>query len=354
MSDTFHSEIVAPAGAFAPRAAAVVLGLGALAGWAFVLATTAADPVPAPAVSVPVSAEPTDVETDGRETLVAAPGPEVSLVLRAGGTSYIQLASLEQLPPHDIPSLHEHEGVYAAIAEVAPDALPLEHRAWRGQRVTVDGMCDATVVGFAVVSRLVGDTGYAGIDAERWTTATVFANGTQVLAARLSGCTGTLARAADLPPVVRPVQAVVDPTVVAAARARLIASDASSAAQEEWTSYDGTGAWFDNNDTAFHTRVLAHPITGARFISVHGSLEGGCGMASANVWGLYRVDRGSLVTVEERTLGDMTRIDDLVDVDGDGNLELVGKDWIGLGTIVMRATGEELTRSGMQFFGCSC
>src|SRR6185369_11640136 len=87
---------------------------------------------------------------------------------------------------------------------VEPANVPVAYRRWLGQRVTVDGTCSANVTGFAVVARLTGDTGYAGIDDEHWTARNVLEHGHPMLAATLDGCHGTFARDAALAPVVIP------------------------------------------------------------------------------------------------------------------------------------------------------
>ncbi len=42
------------------------------------------------------------------------------------------------------------------------------------------------------------------------------------------------------------------------------------------------------------------------------------------------------------------------DVDNDGKLELLGKDWLGLRAILARANGDEVSRLEIKFYGCPC
>jgi hypothetical protein len=81
----------------------------------------------------------------------------------------------------------------------------------------------------------------------------------------------------------------------------------------------------------------------------------GCGDAAVNVWGLYRVEHdGSLTAVQLHKLDDLWSISKLIDVDNDGEPELIGSDWLGLDTIVIRGSGDELERLSLAFFGCPC
>jgi hypothetical protein len=108
------------------------------------------------------------------------------------------------LPPHGRPRLVEDDGVQAAIAPVAQRAVPAGYAAWAGRKVKVDSTCEASVVGFAVVARLIGEPDYAGVDA--WDAASVMKAGHAVLAAKLDRCTGRLARDAALPAIVFPTR----------------------------------------------------------------------------------------------------------------------------------------------------
>ncbi len=117
----------------------------------------------------------------------------------------------------------------------------------------------------------------------------------------------------------------------------------------------GTGTWWDAENAQLTTKIVKHPTTGVTWVSIHGHMDHGCGDPSANVWGLFRVEAdGSLASVQLRKLDDLESIDQLIDIDGDGELELIGKPWLGLDTVVMRASGEELARLTLPLFGCPC
>jgi hypothetical protein len=267
----------------------------------------------------------------------AADPSEVFLVFRAAGHTYMQLG--ESKVAHGVPRLShsDDDALYASVAPVKQ--VPADVAIWQGKHVIVDGTCDATVEGFALVSQLTGDTGYAGIEDSEWTAKNVMKAGTPVLAARLSDCDGTYARGAALPPSIELVDDASDHgDLVDQARARVRASDAATRVKAEWS-----------------TRVMRHPATGVTWIAVHASRDEGCGGDNANAFGLFRVTAaGELETVSVRDLGEMHAIASLVDIDDDGTPELVGTDWLGLDTLITRASGEPLASSHVQFFGCPC
>jgi hypothetical protein len=70
---------------------------------------------------------------------------------------------------------------------------------------------------------------------------------------------------------------------------------------------------------------------------------------------MYRVDaNGALVAEQQRDLGELFSIRKLVDLDGDGEFEIIGAPWTMTDTIVARASGEELSRLELPFYGCGC
>ncbi|MEZ4365826.1 MAG: hypothetical protein R2939_06010 [Kofleriaceae bacterium] len=357
-------------------AAGVAVGAAALVG---VMSATVAVPTPivietrgpaaiAAAVEAPALAAPVEALV---EPPPAAPSraSELALVIEAGGVAYMALTELRAdgersdddapaLPRHRRPELVERSTVVAAVdgADLAPELA-----AWRDRQVRVGASCTTSVTGFALVARLEGDPFYLGEGGDdlddlalAWTAEQVMRHGAVVVAARLAGCHGAYARDAALPAVVElaPVSAPAD-ELAAAARARLVAS---APAQELVPALTAEGhppsAPFDGVE--FATQVVRHPGTGVTFVSIHGVSDGGCGEAERNVWGLYRVGDAGLETVVERSLGTMYAVDALLDLDGDGELELLGEDWLGLDRIVARADGREVVRLDVPFYGCPC
>lgn len=293
------------------------------------------------------------------ERAVEAPPPnsrEVHLVVNAGGASYMQLVEIgeaaEPMPRHGALTFHDDDGVKSAVATVAARDLSTSYRAWLGREVTVDGACKAKVTGFAVIARLTGSPEFAGEDG--WTKKTVFAAGSKLIAAQLDGCTGTLARDSALSPIVYP--AVLDDDASAAlarqAKAALLATQAARDIQTAWQA-DRTGAW--TKDANVTTQVVRHPTTNATWISVNVSQDFSCGDPNANLWGLYRVaPDGSLVETQVRALENGTAVEQLVDLDGDGELELLGRTWLDFERTLTSASGAPLQQLALPFFGCAC
>jgi hypothetical protein len=356
MTDSLRSEILAPPRPHVRHALVVALGCGAI-GAAVGLAamprtetitptaTIQLVPVMVPAAAPAPSAQPLQSR-------------ELALVFSAGGASYMKLTeigeSAEIMPKHDKPLLVRDDGVEAAIANVQLADVPQAYRRWQGRTVKVDNTCETTVTGFAVVSRLTGETGYAGVDAETWSANHVIESGHVVLAARLAGCAGTFARDAALPAVIVPRE-LSNEALVDQARAALIESAPAREAQIDYSEIVQSGNWWDAEGAQLSAKIVTHPTTGVTWVSMHGHIDEGCGGPQANVWGLFRVEAdGSLAAVQLRKLDGLWSIDQLVDLENDGELEVIGKPWIGLDTVVVRASGEEIARLTVPFFGCPC
>ncbi len=208
-----------------------------------------------------------------------------------------------------------------------------------------------------MVSRLTGDPAYA--DASSWTAASVMKAGRPVLAAKLDGCKGTLARDARLSPIVFPDvrhdaalekrgldQLLRSPLAAETQRdwdRQLKELGSDQAAPERWTAPDN-----------IKTQVLRHPRTGATFVSVQIAVPTSCGAPEANIWALYRATDAGLVPVVERKMDDVQSIDQLVDLDGDGTFELLGSPWISNEQVILRATGQRLESLVTPFYGCPC
>ncbi len=363
MTDPLRSEVLVPSRTYTWHGLLVAIGCGTL-GVAFAVALwphehaqvrVAVVPAPAVPVEVPPTASPAEAAAPPART---ARTSDVSLVLAAGDASFIKLADIgedaERMPKHTAPKLVTTDYVQSSIASVADADVPAAYRHWQGTHVVVDGACETTVTGFVVVAQLTGDPGYAELDGAKWTAGNVLENGSVVLAARLAGCHGTYARDAALPPVLVPA-VLQDSELASRARAALIASQPARDAQREYMELDERGPWWEDEYARFETHIVKHPTTGVTWVSVHGSTEHACGDPEVNVWGLFRVEAdGSLAAVQLRKLGDLWSVDQLVDLDGDGELELIGKPWLGLDTVITRASGEELERAAVPFFGCPC
>jgi hypothetical protein len=357
MLPELRSEILVPTRPHV-LAALAMIGCGAL-GLTVGYAARPAQTHTVTMVQVPVH-EPAQIEPMTLPAATAQPvrSNELSLVFSAAGATYVKLAEIGEdaaaMPKHGKAKLVDDDGVTTAFASVDAADVPAAYQRWLDRDVLVDGTCRAKVTGIAVVSRLTGDTGYAGIDDEKWTTKNVLEHGSVVLAAKLDGCKGTFARGAELPPVIIPAE-IENAELAAKARAALIASQPARETQRDYLEFDTKTPWHESEYATFATRIVRHPTTGVTWVSVHASMEHGCGGPDVNVWGLWRVeDDGTLAAVQLRRMGDMHSIDKLIDIDNDGELELIGTPWLGLDTVVTRGSGEELDRLSLTFFGCPC
>ena len=134
----------------------------------------------------------------------------------------------------------------------------------------------------------------------------------------------------------------------------MLATAAADAAQVEWTRDDqNADSWIEHAE--FTSFVRRHPGTGQIFVGLHASVEHGCGGPDINLWSLFRVGaKGELVTMEVKNLDTLYSIDRLLDVNNDGKLELLGRNWLGLSLVLTRAGGDEISRLPMEFHGCPC
>ncbi|CAN5795269.1 hypothetical protein BH11MYX2_BH11MYX2_10350 [soil metagenome] len=295
---------------------------------------------------------------------------DLSLVFSVEGRTFMKIADLDadHLPTHAAPTLmHSKEDyIYTATANVASAEVP-QYTPWLMRDVMVDGSCTARVTGFAIATRLSGDIGYADSQGaehdesdSEWTAHSVFRLGAPMLVAELDGCPGgkIFARGSDLKDPIA-MKIVQDKKLAAAAKRALIRSPQSVQAQKEWDDPEWAPTelpkkWYADPSTTWTTQILVHPVTGAKFVSVHASQPFTCGTPFANVWGLYRVgDNNALVPVANASLGDIADIEQLVDLDGDGELEVIGVPFLG-GRIVNDIHGATLQKLDEQFYGCPC
>jgi hypothetical protein len=353
-----RTPIATPTPTYLSRLLGAGLATALIAG-AFALVTGPQPVRVEPTATIVLAQVPESVIAPARVQEVTPPAPmskELHLVFTAGGSSWIKLASLEGLPRHGKPVLAEDDYQSSAIAGVAEANVPDAFTRWLGKQVTVDGGCRATVTGFAVIARLTGYPGYAGIESadDKWTAPTVFEHGAKILAAKLDNCAGgSYARDAAYSNVIVPL-AIEDEPLAAAAVKSLKASPEVAAAQTEWKEYSQPGLWHQNEYTTTQTMALRHPMTGATWISVHMQYSGGCGLPNINVWGLYRTDAdGKLVRVKS-SLGDIVQIEKIVDVDGDGELEVIGRPWLGTERSLQTASGTTLETLELPYFMCPC
>lgn len=265
---------------------------------------------------------------------------ELALVFAVGKQTFVKLGSAEGIK-HGRAKHVKVDGMDAAIAKVTSEQLP----GAIGREVIVDGTCHAKVTELAVVARLEGYE-------ESYTAAQVMDEGSPVLAGKLDGCTGSYARPAALPAVVVP-EPIENAALAAKAKALVLASHPAEETAHEWMTDYEKSDW--PSEAQWDIRVFKHPLTGQTWVSAHAYNEWGCGEPEVNVWGLFRVSAdGKLTATQLRNLGDMTRIHQIIDVEGDGEFELLGQPWLGTEQLLTHASGEAIDDVPLSFVGCPC
>jgi hypothetical protein len=113
------------------------------------------------------------------------------------------------------------------------------------------------------------------------------------------------------------------------------------------------GNWWEQAE--LKAKVLRHPRTGVTFVAVHAHVDFICGGPDANLWGLYRVGAGgALEPVQERRLGAMHSVDRILDIEGDGELELIGHSWLRDSILLGTVGGTVIDRLDAQWYGSPC
>jgi hypothetical protein len=337
------------------RRLVVPLGCGVAGVAVGVLATTSwqrPDVHPRPVViEAPPPIPVVDVPPPLPTTALPEPAADVAIVITVGDDSYVELDRLVDLPRHAATALVQHFDAFTAIAEVAAKDLPGDLRAWKARKASVDGSCEARVTGFAVIGRLRGLARDAEDDLDQWTADKVLEYGRPTLFARLDGCRGTIARDAASPPIA--VLSDSDDPGDWAERAldRFAIADPVIAAERAWLDAGNASTWYMASDAHVETRVMRHPRTGVTWVLVHAYLANDCGQLGGNALGLYRVEGGKLVTELERS-GGLPRIEQVVDLDGDGKLELVGSSEDAIS--IERADGADVRSLDITTYGCGC
>ncbi len=290
--------------------------------------------------------------------------PRFALAFRSFGTTYLELADLvagddvvdaEAMPRHGELVHHDGGDHRALIADVAYADVPLAYRSWLGVGVMIDRACMATVVGFAVVARVEGKADYAGIPEDAWTPATILRKGAPVLAARLVGCEsgGRLAVVPSSPAIVE-LPFADDDRAWRVAKANVLASPDARAATADWAKHGRSGTWQEQIQTDWSGNVYRHPGTGELFVSVQARYRGECGDPVINLWHLYKVDAAGALTRLDTKLGEIDRIDRLLDIDGDGTPEVLGTAHWQEDVYLQSLSGAVVSHLADPKFGCPC
>lgn len=332
--------------------------------------------MPEPMVQPPVTATVVEVapapldDGDGVAVHRMAPleGPDAfAMVFEVGGVAYVRLADGERATARGRARLFEERDAVAVVAGVTTAAMPAHLRDWNGKTVLVDGRCRARVVGFAEVSRVSGDPPgtedyYYAEESERpaelpsWTKQLVVEQNV-MLAARLDtigDCAGLWARSADRTPALV-ADAVADGDSESAALTALLDAEHDDQ-QDDWHAMGGEGHWRDHARTDATTYV--HPSTRERWIIAQATTGlGACGEPMAARMAIYRIaPDGTLAHVTDLPYANQ-QVTSVVDVDGDGQPELLiaGTDG-GVTSELVDLTQEVHDTISIQHFwwGCGC
>lgn len=283
---------------------------------------------------------------------------QLAFVFEVAGSSYMAVADADPkaiATPHMITA--GETGALAAESDVDVSALPAAVRAWQGRTVMVDGTCEAHVVGFSAISRvfaqweLLGDDGKAAHDDAL--ARAMFERGGAVIAAKLDACTGTYARDAALPAMAVAPALARDRDADASALAHFRALPEAKTAQRTWHDAGNPGHWLKDEYTTVDQRAFRQPTTGAPMVSVHARAGVGCGGIGINLWAIFEVRRNTLEPVSVRDLGTIGSIEHVLDIDGDGNLEVIARDNT-FDLVLLSSSGAELLRLHEPFVGCPC
>ncbi len=326
----------------------------------------------APDIELAVTSEPVSTSTSIRVNTEAAEAPsnDVGFVITTRTGNWFVLPMDASQIPHHGGSLEVSDGVQQVLEPLR--TLPAEVRAWRDVKVTVQGTCTDTLREFALLSQLSGDPAYIdeGEGGPRdelgqltWTAKAVQAHGTTYVAARLEHCDGTYARATGATPAVAftPVAqgahiALAEKTLLASAVAKEVraafAADQAQMADPNMPAPTFEKLWADVANVS--SLEMTDPRTGTSWVAVHVSAEFSCGGPDLNFYGLYRVDGDRLVAISEMKSENVSAIEALVDLDGDGVPELFGSGWLQPTHAFYSAEMETLASYEVPFLGCPC
>lgn len=283
---------------------------------------------------------------------------ELAMVFDLDGDTYVRLSEDETATSHGTPHLISGDDVTAVIAPVTVGALPPALRGWANRAVVVDGACEARVVGFAEISRVIGfasdptsyDEDGEPIPADDWTVESVREQGV-VLAAKLDRCDGTWARAADWSPAA--IVAKVDAPALERVAADDMVAMFDSELADDWREQGGEGTWRDAAKVT--TSTWAHPLTEERWIFVQASHPGTCGEANIEKLAAYRVGADGQPRFVSELGGGHDTIEQVIDVDGDGQPELLmASEDDSTELVDLAGSGQQAIYIPHVSYGCGC
>ena len=261
--------------------------------------------------------------------------PEIDPIFELGGVTWVALPSIKpgahgafrRIDGRRLPyGGHDH-------AVIAPIELP-------ARELVVDNHCVEIVGKFALIARVSGEPVPAEHGFSTWTSERIADKGTVVVAGKLEHCRGSFAQPRANPPLDL-LESTHDAVAVTKARVAVLSSSNVDAPPPTRDRFGNERLWKES--ASVDALVARDPHTHVTWVSVHVHDRGfPCDGPVGNVWGLYRVHGKLVDEVAVIDLVDVDAIDALVDLDGDGIPELIGRGAIGPGPIVVASTGAVL------------
>lgn len=138
----------------------------------------------------------------------------------------------------------------------------------------------------------------------------------------------------------------------AAARQELLARKDLDPTQEAWVEAGGEGDWRDAAEVV--TQVYQHALTDERWVFVQARRPGGCGDPGFDVMAAYRANAdGTVRRVADLEFG-YDDIAEVVDVDGDGQPELMLGDGNSAALVDLANERHESISVEHRYYGCGC
>jgi hypothetical protein len=225
--------------------------------------------------------------------------------------------------------------VFTVSRTVADKDLSQDVRDLKTKKLRVEGGCTATISEFRVMTRVVPHFGERGL----WTgnvegqkkpplpaaqvASAAYALGEPRLFAKLAGCSD--GRFAVVDGALQPLtsEPVDDPVLAERALKAFGKLPGVLAQQKEFLKQaeHPEGNWWDEGT---EVAIFKHPKSGQLLISVLAILGAGCDEFSAREWAVFE-QKGKTLKRVSPALSPPDRVQDAIDADGDGKLEILGE-----------------------------
>jgi hypothetical protein len=273
----------------------------------------------------------------------------------------------DQLGPIAAESGEKNTDVFSA-SRVVPDAvLPASLSDLKRKKLRLEGGCVATISEFRALTRVVPHFG----ERERWNgvvegqekkgtpmpaaqiARAAYALGKPQLFAKLDGCSE--GRFAWIDGTRQPVAAepVEDPELAERALAAFGKLPNVLARQKEFLKQaeHPEGKWWEEGT---EVAIFKHPKSGQVLVSVLAILRDGCSGFSASEWAIFE-HKGKALKRIPLTQNPPDRVQDALDVDGDGRLEFLGETDYGTDSVLYWPDANELgTSLEHAYLDCPC